>query len=255
MQTQTPRFVERALEQLGRTTGPYVRQIVDEFIDEFAPAGREDLMLRFARPVPIRVTAGLLGMDERYAAGIGQSLPEVLEHTQYADRADATLTRLCRQLVDEKRTAAGPDLVSWMLHHAAVEEHAEVPQQVHRVLLGVVARSTTRIGRLVSERVPGPGSPPPLAAGQPVDDGQLAPGAHALAELIADTAVERLLSRLPGLRLQMPMVEILPVSILGVDCPESLPATFPPVRVRYTGDEEITWLPAPTFTTAPPLAS
>ncbi|MCX4821600.1 cytochrome P450 [Streptomyces sp. NBC_01142] len=128
-----PSYVEQALRELGPATGSYVVQIVDEFVDEFAPAGQEDLVLRYARPVPVHVTAGVLGMDERYAADIGQSLPALMGRSSRPKRAHEAIKSVCEQLVAEKARAAGPDLVSWMLHHAPPDQHAGMPSQVHRL--------------------------------------------------------------------------------------------------------------------------
>jgi cytochrome P450 len=151
---ETPLFVDGALEQLGRSTEPYVRQIVDEFIDEFAPSGRKDLVLRFARPVSLHVAGGLLGMDERYAAGVGQAVHAVLGTSRFPERAEANLWRLCEQLVEQKRAAPGPDLVSWMLHLAPPDLQGVVPGQVRRLLLGVVAGSAVEMSRTLSSRLP-----------------------------------------------------------------------------------------------------
>jgi cytochrome P450 len=250
----TPRFVDQALGELQDSTNPYVLQIVDEHIDWFAPAGREDLVLRYARPVPLLAMAGLLGMDARYAADVGQAVPSVLTGSAHVERAEATLVRLCDQLVDEKRASPGPDVVSWMLHYARDDEFGTVPQQMRRLLLGVVAHATSQIGVALSSRIPSPGIPPVVECSGIRDGFELPPRGLSLVRLITETAVGRLLHRLPDLRLRMPLAEILRTTNLGLDCPESLPVIFHPVRVQYTGEEEITWVPAPTFTTAPPLA-
>jgi hypothetical protein len=52
----------------------------------------------------------------------------------------------------------------------------------------------------------------------------------------------------------MPMAEILRTSVLGLECPDSLPVCFPPMRVHYASTE-VAWLPEPTFTAAPPLTA
>lgn len=248
-----PSYVGRALRELGPATGSYVVQIADDFVDEFAPAGREDLVLRYARPVPIHVTAGLLGMDERYAAGVGQALPALMGRSSHQERAHKTLESVCEQLVAEKVQAAGPDLVSWMLHHAPPGQHADIPSQVRRLLLGMTAAATSRTILELSRCIPAPGgrAPGPAWGGAGTAQDPLPIGAQRVVGLLVATAVERILSRLPDVRLRMPLAEVLWEPVLGVNCPQSLPAVFSPVRMRYPVDE-MDWLPAPSFTTSPP---
>ncbi|MFD4144270.1 hypothetical protein [Streptomyces sp. NPDC058572] len=249
-----PSYVERALRELGPATGSYMVQITDEFVDEFAPAGREDLVLRYARPVSIHVTAGLLGMDERYAADIGMSLPALMGRSSHRERAHKTLESACERLVAEKAQAAGPDLVSWMLHHAPPERDADIPSQVHRLLLGITATATSRTILELSRCIPSPGGrATDPASGDTVGTQRALPiGAQRVVGLLVATAVERILSRLPDVRLRMPLTEVLWEPVLGVRCPQSLPAVFSPVRMRYPV-VEIDRLPAPAFTTIPPL--
>ncbi|MFF8847630.1 hypothetical protein ACF08N_33810 [Streptomyces sp. NPDC015127] len=248
-------FLGKALGELGPFTGLYALDIVDGVIDDFAPAGREDLVLRFARPAPLLVVEGLLGMDERYAAGIGQAVPALLGESRNSERAEENLVRLIRQLVVEKQEGPGPDLVSWMLHYAPDGQHAAVERHIRLLLLQVVAEATRRIGWALHDRLPGPGETRAAAdrRGLPVTGHGPVGDRQALARLIADSAVERLLFRLPGMHLSIPAAGVRLAPWGGVDCcPELLPAAFPPVRVPYTGNEEVPWLPAPIFTTVPP---
>lgn len=248
-------FVGRALGELGPFTGLYVLDIVDGVIDDFAPAGREDVVLRFARPVPLLVVEGLLGMDERYAAGVGQAVPALLGESRNPERAGENLVRLVRQLVVEKQDSPGPDVVSWMLHYAPAGQCAEVERQVRLLLLQMVAEATRRISWILHDRLPGPGETRPDVGrrGLPVTGHGPIGDRQALARLIADSAVERLLFRLPGMHLSIPAGRVRLAPWGGADCcPDSLPTSFPPVRISYAVDEETSWLPAPIFTTAPP---
>ncbi|MBT2369171.1 hypothetical protein J7E88_28610 [Streptomyces sp. ISL-10] len=248
-------FVSKALGELGPFTSLYVLDVADGVIDDFVPAGREDLVLGFARPLPLLVMHGMLGMDERYAPGIGQAVPALLGESRGPERAEKNLVRLVRRLVVEKQATPGPDLVSWMLHYAPSGQHSEVERQVRLLLLQVIAEATRRIGWVLHDRLPGPRGTHTATdrRGLPVTGNVLVRDGQALARLIADSAVERLLFRLPGMRLSIPATGIRLAPWGGADCfPESLPAAFPPVRIHCTGDEEIRWLPEPVFTTAPP---
>lgn len=251
--------LEKALGQLGPRTTEYILEIVDEAIDAFAPAGREDqLVLRLAREVPLRVTEGLLGMDERYAAGVGQRIPELLDETQYAQRASGNLDRLLLQLVTEKRWSPGPDLVSWMIHYGPDLTTGEIAQQARVLLLGGVASGSTLISHSLYTQLPSPG--PRIAMPDPADQPFLLwdAGEHTYPEsardltaLIVKTSVERLVSRLPSIRLPMPSRELLWTPVRGISCPQSLPVVFTPDKKPViTGP--VRWLPDPIFTMTPP---
>ncbi|MFD4589077.1 hypothetical protein [Streptomyces sp. NPDC058434] len=250
-----PTYVDLALNELGPATETYIGQIANEHVDWFAPFGREDLVLRYARAVPIDVASGLLGMGERYAADLGQSLSALVDGTLPPDRAQQALSGVCRQLVVEKQAMPGPDLVSWMLHHAPAGRRKEVARQTQRLLLGITVSATTRIALELSRRLPSPGSPAAETDQDSQRDGTgdgLPEGGTWIVGLLVRTAVDRLLVRLPDLRLRMPLSELLWEPLEGVRFPRSLPAVFTPVRVRYGADEDIAWLPEPIFTTTPP---
>lgn len=247
---------DRALRELGPRTGEYVGLIADELIDEFAPACQEDLVLRFARAVPLLVMEGLLGMDERHSAGVGQRVPEILADGCYADRAAVNLDLLLRRHVLEKQQAAGPDLVSWMLHlgpHLAPDEVAHLAGEV---LLDGVAASTVMISHRLYLRLAEPQQDPRMpdaartAGGVGADPYGLPGSVQVVVELIVQTALERLYARLPDLRLRMPARELLWAPVRSVSCPESLPVVFTRAPMIVTGP--VCFLPEPIFTTRPP---
>jgi cytochrome P450 len=257
--------LEKALGELGRRTVEYIGQIGDEVIDFFAPAGRGDLMLRFAREVPLLVMQGLLGMDERYAAGVGQTVPEVLGHTQYAEKASRSLDKLLLQLAEEKQQTSGPDVVSWMVHHGPNLSPHTIAQQTRPLLLIGVASSTTLLSHSLYTQLSGPG--PRVAMADPADQPQLLwvageypypASARRLTALIVKTSLERLYSRLPDLRLAMPSRELLWTPVRGIRCPESIPVRFTPARMDAAADAieadtgDARWPPEPIFTATPP---
>ena len=248
---------DRALRELGPRTGEFVGLIADELIDEFAPACQEDLVLRFARAASLLVMEGLLGMDERHSAGVGQRVPEILADSCYADKAAVNLDLLLRRHVLEKQQAPGPDLVSWMLHHGPHLAPAEVAHLAGELLLDGVAASTVMISHRLYLRLAEPQQDAPIPDAARAAGGVGAyglPGSvQVVVELIVHTALERLYARLPDLSLRMPARELLWAPVRGVSCPESLPVVFARAPMIATGP--VCFLPEPIFTTSPLAAT
>ncbi|MET7621309.1 hypothetical protein [Streptomyces sp. NPDC005408] len=149
----------RALSELGPGTADFIRQLADELIDEFAPAGkgRVDLMGAFVQRLPLLVMMGLLGMDERYAAGVGQAVPDLLAGA----RTSARLDELMLQLVEEKTETPGRDLVSWMVHYASDASVREIAHQTRLLLLAAVEECTALLGSCLLPLLDPGGDAPP----------------------------------------------------------------------------------------------
>ncbi|TXS52262.1 hypothetical protein [Streptomyces sp. t39] len=246
-----PDVVRAALAELGVCTPLHIQQLVDQVIDEFAPTGREDLVLRFAVPVPVLAMPGFCGMDESYAAGAGRALPALLGESVDPARAASNLRTLLARLVAEMAADPGPDLVSWTVNHHAGGPEADVVDRLYSLVLEVAELAAGRISSTLADCLPGPGRTP----GDSPTDLMAFSGpprtAAALADLIGDTAVARLLERLPRLWLRVPRAEL---ALDPSGLPTELPVQFPPVRIEYTG-EIVDRLPAPVFTIAPPVAA
>lgn len=220
-------------------------------IDDFAPAGRVELIARYATPIPVLCMQGLLGMDQRYSAGVGQAVPALVGgQSRYPDRAAASLHRLMGQLVEEKAADPGPDLVSWMLHYNPGGRPDDLAGRLYELLLSIAASAVSMVsGRLLLEL------PDARRVGSPRRNGGAGPfrlieTEGALALLISDTAVERLLDRLPDIQLRLPAED---VDRAPGGLPRELEAAFWPVRMPCLGPEaDYRYLPEPSFTVAPP---
>lgn len=183
--------LDRALGELGPRTAEYIEHVADEVIDVFSPDGETDIILRFARDFPQLVMRGLLGMDERYAAGVGQSVPSLIGATRYSayvskndvnedDRAFGQLNASFRlealliQLVEEKQKTPGRDLVSWMLHHGPDLTLEETAHQARSLLLVTLVSSEALIGNNLATHLPAPETGPRRVPMDPCDQPQLA---------------------------------------------------------------------------------
>ena len=113
----TPRFVEELR--------PRVQAIVDDLLDELVGAGEFDLLPTFAEPLPVTVIAEMLGVPERdrhllrpWSADIVKmyELNPSVESQQDAVRASGEFATYLRELARSRRTAAGDDLISGLVH-------------------------------------------------------------------------------------------------------------------------------------------
>ncbi|MFJ5221042.1 hypothetical protein ACIP98_41165 [Streptomyces sp. NPDC088354] len=138
--------LEQALAELDpQTTVHYLARIADEDIETFAGQGAADLVSEYAHRLSPRVMMGLLGMTERYAAGISVALDN-LTAPEHADRGHRRLTELLLQLVREKRAIPGPDLVSWIITHGPDLSDTEVGEQA-RLLMSAGISTTNGLLR------------------------------------------------------------------------------------------------------------
>ncbi|WP_157880055.1 hypothetical protein [Streptomyces natalensis] len=264
------------MHDVGPRFEEYVTQLADELIDVVGPAGRADLIADYATRLPLLVAMGLLGMDERYAAAVQHSVRDICDRRPRAARSSAKLNDRLRQLVAEKTSVPGPDLVSWMLHHSPAASADEITWQARTLLMTLSADATTCIGQaldddLVDETARGAQQPPtettttpPRSRLQPTTSqttanrthhhDQAEEAAHRALSLLTETTVETavcaLRNRLRHLRLTVPRRELLYDPTRWGPCPRNLPVRFVPAKPIVTGP--VRWLPDPIFTTQPP---
>ena len=105
-------FSRRALE---RWEHELVRPVVDAYVDRFCERGSADLVRELTFPFPVRVIAGMLGLDESDFADFHRWAIELISVMIDWDRAlsaSANLGRLFGRLVEERRAAPREDLLS-----------------------------------------------------------------------------------------------------------------------------------------------
>lgn len=119
----SPRMIERQI--------PRIQANVDTLLDRMAAAGGGDLVAEFANPIPAMMLCDLLGahfedqeMIQRWSDAVADAVKPVLEDEvlHAADEAVLAFHAYIRDLVAERRTNPGDDLISAL---GAVEEEGD----------------------------------------------------------------------------------------------------------------------------------
>ncbi|NNL65089.1 MAG: cytochrome P450, partial [Myxococcales bacterium] len=134
-------FTARAVAQLsGR-----VEALADELLDGFAAGSRIDLLERYARPIPTRVIAEMVGMAREEMRELERSLRvltqgfsgwNVLRTLLFDLRGTA---RFVRALVARKRAAPGDDILSALIEAEEAGDRLSEDELVAMVFLIIVA--------------------------------------------------------------------------------------------------------------------
>ncbi|MFI6878564.1 cytochrome P450 [Streptomyces sp. NPDC050400] len=124
----TPRTVERLT--------PYVEKLAGELVDGLVADGGGDLLARVAEPLPVAVIAEMLGVPEADRAPLRPwsaaicgmyELNPPEETARAAVRASVEFTDYLRELIAERRTRPGDDLISALI--AAHDEGDRLTEQ------------------------------------------------------------------------------------------------------------------------------
>jgi cytochrome P450 family 142 subfamily A polypeptide 1 len=106
----TPRMVDRLAFA--------ARETIEAAIDRVAPRGRCELVAELASPVPIRIIAGMLGLDDahfelfrRWSAAVATHGPSVTGSAEFA-AVQAELERHLRDVAEARRIEPRDDLIS-----------------------------------------------------------------------------------------------------------------------------------------------
>ncbi|HSR23571.1 MAG TPA: cytochrome P450, partial [Candidatus Eisenbacteria bacterium] len=142
-----PAFTGAAVTRLrGR-----VQAVVDELLDAAAEQGSVDLMAAVARPLPLRVVTGLLGLPagdvpviQAWADRIGEAIEQWEPRQDARWPAAAELTEYVFEAVEERRAHRGDDLVSMVLAAEDAGQLSEMEAATMCVTLLVTATQTPR---------------------------------------------------------------------------------------------------------------
>ena len=142
-----PAFTGAAVARLrGR-----VQAVVDELLDAAGERGTVDLMAAVARPLPLRVVTGLLGLPagdvpviQAWADRIGEAIEQWEPRQDARWPAAAELTEYVFEAVEERRARRGDDLVSMVLAAEDAGQLSEMEAVTMCVTLLVTATQTPR---------------------------------------------------------------------------------------------------------------
>ncbi len=128
-------FVSRHVERLR----PRIAMLAHELIDAF-PAGPVDLLEAYATPIPVRVIAALLGVDEAHAPQLLDWSHRLVAMYQFrrsaaeeasANAAAIAFSAFIRGEMDRVRKAPGDDLLSLLVRAEGLTE----PETISTVIL------------------------------------------------------------------------------------------------------------------------
>ncbi|WP_431683257.1 cytochrome P450 [Kitasatospora sp. KL5] len=119
----------------------YVTRFADQLIEGFGPAGRADLVAQFAEHLPMLVMTQLVGMPEEYGPRLVEAARDLMKGTETAVASNEYVVETLRRMMERKRVAPGPDLVTWLMEHEAGLTDDEVLEHLRVVLLA--ANETT----------------------------------------------------------------------------------------------------------------
>lgn len=142
-----PAFTAAAV---GRLQGR-VQALVDELLDAAARRGTVDLMAAVARPLPLRVVTGMLGLPagdapliQSWADRIGEAIEQWEPRQEERWPAAAELTEYVFAAVEERRGRRGEDLISLVLAAEDAGQLTEMEAATMCVTLLVTATQTPR---------------------------------------------------------------------------------------------------------------
>ncbi|MFG2516158.1 cytochrome P450 [Streptomyces sp. NPDC048584] len=119
-----------------------VRATAEALIAGFAADGEADLVSAYARTLPMRVIAGLLGLDDRTGRELVNAVAGLVSATGGAGDASRRMGAILKGLIEERRRARGDDIVSALLHHPARLTDEEV---LHNLVVMFVAGNQTTV--------------------------------------------------------------------------------------------------------------
>lgn len=125
-------------DSLGRFEARGIRRHVTRFthqlVDEFAGAGRADLVGQFAARLPLRVMTQLFGMSDEHGPALAEAVQDVVNGTNTAAASNEFVTRTLQQLVERKRAAPGHDFPSKLIEHSSALSDDEVREHLRLIL-------------------------------------------------------------------------------------------------------------------------
>lgn len=134
-------------DSLARFNRHGIRRYVTRFshllADDFAGAGRADLVSQFAEHLPMLVVTQLFGLPEEYGPRLVDAVRDLMKGTETAVASNEIISTVLRELVQLKHREPGYDFASWLIEHQSQLSDEEVTEHLRHFL--IAAHQTTSI--------------------------------------------------------------------------------------------------------------
>ncbi|HEX5565646.1 MAG TPA: cytochrome P450 [Streptomyces sp.] len=133
-------FTPKAIARIGDR----VRELAHGLLDELEPVGRIDLREQFALPIPSTVISEMVGVPHADREGFGRGVKALVAgmdrigQDSWAREMNA-LTDLVRELIERKRSAPGPDILTGLIQAEEQGDQLADDELVAMVFLLVAA--------------------------------------------------------------------------------------------------------------------
>ncbi|GGU38034.1 cytochrome P450 [Streptomyces lavendofoliae] len=116
----------------------YITRYTTRLIDDFASAGRADLVDDFARKLPALVVCQQFGIREEDALTVGAAVSDMVGGGESALRSNQLVVGMMDELVRHKKQRPGDDLASWLLVHPSGLTEEEVREHLRLALVAAL---------------------------------------------------------------------------------------------------------------------
>ncbi|MFD4144268.1 cytochrome P450 [Streptomyces sp. NPDC058572] len=123
----------------------YVVRYTHRLVDNFAGAGRADLVADFAEKLPILVMARQFGVPEHDALPLGAAVRDMVKGTETALQSNQFVVGVLQELVKRKKEQPGDDFATWLLRHESALTDDEVMEHLRHAIVAATENTTNLI--------------------------------------------------------------------------------------------------------------
>lgn len=123
----------------------HIQRYANQLIDEFAGAGRVELLSQYAKHLPMLVLTRMFGMPEELGPRLVEACTELIKGGENALAHNDFIVGALADLVAAKRAEPGHDFASWLIAHPAQLTEEEVLSHLRLVLIAANETTTNLI--------------------------------------------------------------------------------------------------------------
>ncbi|MBM9619046.1 cytochrome P450 [Streptomyces zhihengii] len=123
----------------------YVVRYTDQLVDEFAKAGRADLVADFAQKLPVLVLARQFGVPEEDALPLGAAVRDMVKGTETALQSNQYVLTVMSDLVKRRKEKPADDFASWLLAHESALSDEEVMEHLRHAIVAAHENTTNLV--------------------------------------------------------------------------------------------------------------